>query len=214
MKKLRQIIGEDINKLRKDAQNFYKQSFGTEPPTSLKDTRPVDFTGSRHSDGTTVAVANQVVTPDKPLVGKDDAVGKLLASKGYGRSGEKLPNPLQGKLDAFRKSENDYHDKFAKDMNTKFQQASTKPTKPESKPEPKVGALVAPQSGYPAAKKETLAPAENQKASSGKSYKIQDNDNPTRIAKKLGMSLAELEKKNPGLLKRAKKLKIGGSLNI
>jgi hypothetical protein len=81
-------------------------------------------------------------------------------------------------------------------------------------PEPKVASLVAPQSGYPAANKTTLAPAENQKASSGKLYKIQDKDNPTKIAKKLGISLDDLEKKNPGLIKRAKRLKIGDSLNI
>lgn len=33
------------------------------------------------------------VAPDKPIVGKDDAVGKLLASKGYDRSGKKIAKP-------------------------------------------------------------------------------------------------------------------------
>lgn len=55
---------------------------------------PVDFTGSRHSDGKTVSVRDQItVTPDKPLVGKSDSIGKLLAAKGYDRSGKKIVKP-------------------------------------------------------------------------------------------------------------------------
>ena len=48
------------------------------------------------------------------------------------------------------------------------------PTEKQIEPveKPKVGSLVAPQSGYPAAKKETLAPAENQKASSKVDVKV------------------------------------------
>lgn len=55
---------------------------------------------------------------------------------------------------------------------TKFKLANMmqkqSPTEKQIEPveKPKVGSLVAPQSGYPAAKKETLAPAESQKASS------------------------------------------------
>lgn len=93
----------------------------------------------------------------------------------------------------------------------KINTPSTKPSEPVVKP--KVGSLTVPQSGYPAAKKTQLAPAENQKASSGGSYKIKPGDNPTIIANDLGLTLDQLEKKNPGILKRAKRLKIGDTIN-
>lgn len=45
-------------------------------------------------------------------------------------------------------------------------------------------------------------------------YVVRAGDNPTTIARKLGMSLKELEAKNPGLLKKARRLKIGSSLKV
>jgi hypothetical protein len=196
MKKLREILGEDFSKGMKDwlknnettrkiearepkepskfpppdpfwsdkmNDRFNSMLNRVAAPKTVKP-EPVDTTGA-NSPFADPQVKSYIVSPDKPMVGKDDAVKKALAAKGYGPSGEKLKNPLQDKLDSLRKTQNDYHDKFAKDMETKFQQASTKP-------KPKVGALVAPQSGYPAAKKETLAPAENQKASSKVDVKV------------------------------------------
>ena len=93
----------------------------------------------------------------------------------------------------------------------KINTPSTKPSEPVVKP--KVVSLTVPQSGYPAAKKTQLAPAENQKASSGGSYKIKSGDNPTNIANALGLTLDQLEDRNPGILKRAKRLKIGDTIN-
>jgi hypothetical protein len=45
-------------------------------------------------------------------------------------------------------------------------------------------------------------------------YTIQKGDNPSTIAKAFGMSLKELEAKNPGILKKAKRLKIGATVNL
>lgn len=51
------------------------------------------FAGSRHSDGNTVKVIDDrkiKVTSDKPLVGKDPAVKKALAAKGYDETGKRV----------------------------------------------------------------------------------------------------------------------------
>lgn len=40
-----------FKEMRQRDQDFYRQTFKSEPPTSLNDTRPVDLTGSRHGDG-------------------------------------------------------------------------------------------------------------------------------------------------------------------
>jgi hypothetical protein len=45
-------------------------------------------------------------------------------------------------------------------------------------------------------------------------YTIQKGDNPSTIAKAFGMTLKELEAKNPGILKKAKRLKIGATVNL
>lgn len=216
MKTFKQFINEEVKSLgdnpkfkemRKRDQDFYKQSFGSEAPKSLNDTRPVDFTGSRHSDGKTVSVI-----PDKPIVGKDDAVGKLLASKGYSRSGEKMRATSYPDVRRARAG-------MATDTKFKLGNITKKINTPSinqsepTKVQPKVGSLAVKQTGYPAAKKPSLAPHESQRASSGGSYKIQPGDNPSKIAKNLGMSLQDLEQKNPGILKRAKRLKIGGTIN-
>jgi hypothetical protein len=45
-------------------------------------------------------------------------------------------------------------------------------------------------------------------------YVVRAGDNPTTIARKLGMPLSKLAAKNPGLLKNARRLKIGSSLKV
>jgi predicted component of type VI protein secretion system len=45
-------------------------------------------------------------------------------------------------------------------------------------------------------------------------YTIKAGDNPTKIAKAFGMSLKELEQKNPGILKKARRLKIGATVKV
>jgi hypothetical protein len=155
---------------------------------------------------------------------QDNDMKKASTSKGYSKTGENpnvsskrnfpdkppAPQTMQDRLNMMRMDIDVSHKRFRQKMDAPFQKSIPSTI---SKLEPKVGSLTVPQSGYPAAKKTQLAPAENQKASSGGSYKIQDKDNPTKIAKKLGISLDDLEKKNPGILKRAKRLKIGDTIN-
>jgi hypothetical protein len=45
-------------------------------------------------------------------------------------------------------------------------------------------------------------------------YTIRAGDNPTKIARMFGMTLAELERKNPGILKNARRLRPGAAVNI
>lgn len=45
-------------------------------------------------------------------------------------------------------------------------------------------------------------------------YTIKAGDNPTTIAKALGITLADLERKNPGILKKARRLKVGSKVSI
>lgn len=136
---------------------------------------------------------------------KDD-MKKASPSKEY--SGSSYPNMRQAK--GSKSVGTDTNIKFANIMK-KINIPSSIQKEPAVKP--KVGSLAVSQSGYPAAKKTQLAPAETQKASSGGSYKIKSGDNPTRIAKSLGMTLDQLEKKNPGILKRARRLKPGETVN-
>ena len=46
------------------------------------------------------------------------------------------------------------------------------------------------------------------------SYVIKQGDNPSRIARMFGMTLDELEAKNPGILKKARRLKPGAMVRI
>lgn len=203
-------------RIRQDAAAFGKE---VDAKRAAKQTPDNIFTGSRHSDGKTVSVGNQQpVTPDKPMIGKDDAVGKLLASKGYSRSREKLNKPTERPFPDMPPQKQFGQDTKMKllNINRKISADTAKMNEPVKKQvQPKVAARpVVSQSGYPAAKKPSLAPAESQRASSGGSYKIEPGDNPTKIAQKLGLkSVKELEARNPGILKRAKKLKIGGTIN-
>jgi hypothetical protein len=197
-------------------------SKGIVPPQENPN-KPVDTTGA-NSPFADPKVKSYRVSPDKPMVGSDDAVGKLLASKGYSRTGEKpnvsskrnfpdkppAPQTMQDRLNMMRMDSDVSHKRFRQKMDAPFQKSIPSTV---SKLEPKVGSRVAPQSGYPASKKTRLAPAENQKASSGGSYKIKPGDNPTKIAKSLGTTPDDLEKKNPGFLKRARRLKPGETIN-
>jgi hypothetical protein len=45
-------------------------------------------------------------------------------------------------------------------------------------------------------------------------YIVKKGDNPTKIARMMGMTLQELEAKNPGIIKRARKLRPGQSVNL
>lgn len=187
---------------------------GVKPPEENPN-RPVDTTGA-NSPFADKSVKSYTVTPDKPLVGKDNAVKRALAAKGYDETGRKINKPTTRTF-----PDNPPQKQFGQDTKMKMLSIDRKITSDTSKTNepvktqmrPKVGSLSVKQSGYPAAKKPTLAPAESQKASSGGSYKVQSGDNPSKIAKNLGMSLQDLEKKNPGIIKRARKLKIGGTIN-
>ena len=46
------------------------------------------------------------------------------------------------------------------------------------------------------------------------SYTVKAGDNPTTIARRFGMTLKELEAKNPGILKKARRMRVGGVVNI
>lgn len=45
-------------------------------------------------------------------------------------------------------------------------------------------------------------------------YVVKKGDNPTKIARMFGMTLSELEARNPGILKRARKLRPGSSVAL
>ena len=235
---------------------------GIKPPEENPN-RPVDTTGA-NSPFADPSVKSYTVSPDKPKVGTDDAVGKLLKQKGFDRSGKKLdarsvyhPDHEIAKRERGIISNNKISDKVPSELpknlrdkpperkdsvSLQRQMSGDKAPSSSSKDrlnmlrlkvdrqhaaddakmnepakksmQPKVGSLAVKQTGYPAAKKLSLAPAESQRASSGGSYKIQPGDNPTKIAQKLGLkSVKDLEAKNPGILKRAKRLKIGGTIN-
>jgi hypothetical protein len=186
-------------------------SKGIVPPQENPN-KPVDTTGA-NSPFADPKVKSYKVSPDKPMTGKDDAVGRELAKKGYDRSGKKMratsyPDTRSAKAG------------MATDTKVKLANITRKINTPpaiiqkkEPADKPKVGSLVAPQSGYPASKKPQPAPAKNQKASSSRSYEIKSGDNPTKIAKSLGTTPDDLEKKNPGFLKRARRLKPGEKIN-
>jgi hypothetical protein len=217
MKTFKQYI-EESNRIFPDVAP--KKQFGDDTkmkmlskgivPPEQNPNKPVNTTGA-NSPFADPKVKSYKVTADKPMIGKDDSVSKALAAKGYDSSGKKMraaeyPNVRSAKAGMAT----DTKFKIA-NITKKINTPSTKQNEPVAKP--KVGSLAVPQSGYPAAKKTQLAPAETQRSSSGGSYKIQAGDNPSKIANSLGMTLDQLEKKNPGILKRAKRLKIGGTIN-
>lgn len=268
MKTFLEFINEEtfqqqIARMRTDNATFKASVDAKSRPK--KPVPPDIFTGSRHSDGKTVQVSNQqTVTPDKPMVGKDDAVRKLLKQKGLDSSSkgtdsrsvyhpdhetakrergiisnnkisDKVPSELTKNLrdkpperkdsvslqrqmsgdKAPSSSSKDRLNMLRLKVDRQHAADDAKMNEPAKKSmQPKVGSLAVKQTGYPAAKKPNLAPAESQRASSGGSYKIEPGDNPTKIAQKLGLkSVKDLEAKNPGILKRAKRLKIGGTIN-
>ena len=63
-------------------------SKGIKPPEENPN-RPVDTTGA-NSPFADPSVKSYTVSSDKPKIGTDDAVGKLLKQKGFDRSGKKL----------------------------------------------------------------------------------------------------------------------------
>lgn len=59
-----------------------------------------------------------------------------------------------------------------------------------------------------------MAPPKPRPRPKATSYTIKAGDNPTKIAQAFGMSLKELEAKNPGILKKARRLKIGATVKV
>jgi LysM repeat protein len=169
MKKLRDILEQkrsfpDVAAEKQFGDDTKMQLLGKGIiPPEENPNRKVDTTGA-NSPFADPSVKSYNVTPDKPLVGSDDAVGKLLALKGYSRTGEKpnenskrnfpdrppAPPTMQDKLNMMRMDSDVSFDRFRQKMD-----ASLKKSIPSSvsKLEPKVGSLVATQSGYPAAEK-------------------------------------------------------------
>ena len=115
---------------------------------------PVDTTGA-NSPFADPQVKSYVVTPDKPMVGKDDAIKKLLASKGYGPSGKKLTKPAARPFPDMPPQKQFGQDTKMKllKIDRKISSDTAKMNEP-AKVQPKVGSLVVKQSGYPAAKKQ------------------------------------------------------------
>ena len=104
-------------------------SRGITPPEQNPN-RPVDTTGANSP----FADPNvKSVSPDKPLIGKDNAVKKALAAKGYDASGKKVSqlatrsfpdqppqqSTMKDKLNMMRMSSDAFHKKFASDMDNK-----------------------------------------------------------------------------------------------
>lgn len=248
MKKLREILGEDVASLEKDlsaykqrkqsamqpitsapktdfanspkfqemrkrSQDFYRQSFGSEPPTSIKGDKPVDFTGSRHSDGKTVSVSDQkTVMPDKPMVGKSDAVGELLKQKGFDRSGKKLNKPADPE---FGRETKEKMAKFEKQIDLGFEKVNAdleKLNKPAAKkPESTVASRpVVSQTGFPAAEK-PKAPIPKAKPEQSE-ITIQPKQKIWDIAGGDPNRVKEILKLNPGL--NPKKMKVGYKLKL
>jgi hypothetical protein len=123
-------------------------------PPEQNPNKPVDTTGA-NSPFADKAVKSYNVTSDKPMIGKDDAVKKALAAKGYGPTGEKMRATSYPNVRSARAGmATDTKFKIA-DVTKKINTPSVTQKEPVIKP--KVGSLVASQSGYPAAKK-TQAP--------------------------------------------------------
>jgi predicted component of type VI protein secretion system len=59
-----------------------------------------------------------------------------------------------------------------------------------------------------------MAPPKPKARPRPETYTIKAGDNPTTIAKAFGMSLKELEAKNPGILRKARRLKVGATVKV
>lgn len=131
----------NANLIRKDAPKTVKPE-------------PVDTTGA-NSPFADPSVKSYTVSPDKPMIGKDNAVKKALAAKGYGPTGEKLNKTTTRSFPdspSQKQFGQDTKMKLLK-IDRKISSDTAKASEP-AKVQPKVGSLAVKQSGYPAAKKQ------------------------------------------------------------
>ena len=164
MKKLRDILEKRIypdvmpTKQFGDDTKMKLLGMGIKPPEQNPNI-PVDTTGA-NSPFADKSVKSYIVTPEKPLVGKDDAIKKALAAKGYDETGKKInvaatrefpDNPPQKQFGQDTKMK---LIKLNKTISSDIEKMK-EPVKKQIKP--KVGSLVVKQTGYPAAK-EQVAP--------------------------------------------------------
>lgn len=132
--------------------NLNRNLIRKDPPITPK-SEPVDTTGANSPFADPSVKSYTPVTSDKPMIGKNDAVAKALAAKGYTRTGKKVnsgssrpfpdqpkTNTMQNKLDMMRLDADQWHKNFKKKMD-------------EPRPSVKVGSLAVKQTGYPAAEK-------------------------------------------------------------
>ena len=135
--------------------NLNRNLIRKDPPITPK-REPVDTTGANSPFADPSVKSYTPVTSDKPMIGKNDAVAKALAAKGYTRTGEKVnsgssrpfpdqpnTNTMQDKLNMKRLGADQWHSNFKKKMD------EPRP----STPSVKVGSLAVKQTGYPAAEK-------------------------------------------------------------
>ena len=136
--------------------NLNRNLIRKDPPITPK-SEPVDTTGANSPFADPSVKSYTPVTSDKPMIGKNDAVAKALAAKGYTRTGEKVnsgssrqfpdqpnkTNTMQDKLNMMRLGTDQWHKNFKKKMD------EPKPPAPSVK----VGSLAVKQTGYPAAEK-------------------------------------------------------------
>lgn len=66
----------------------------------------------------------------------------------------------------------------------------------------------------PEAPAAAVAPPKPRARPRPETYTIKAGDNPTTIARAFGMSLKELEAKNPGIIKKARRLKVGSTIKV
>lgn len=94
-----------------------------------------------------------------------------------------------------------------------------RPETARQRPAPGGGTTVAarpemPATGFPAARAQPSKAPIPKARPRAESYTIRKGDSPEKIARMHGMSLKELEAKNPGILKRARRLKIGSKVRV
>jgi hypothetical protein len=65
--------------------------------------------------------------------------------------------------------------------------------------------------GFPAA---TARPPKPTPRPRPETYTVKAGDTPSEIARAMGLSLRELERKNPGIIKRARRLKVGSKVRV
>lgn len=88
-----------------------------------------------------------------------------------------------------------------------FEGANSYFADPSYQPETEASAMVPPADAAPTPPAPPAPPKPTPRPT--RSHTIREGDNPSTIARRYGMTLDELEAKNPGILKRARRLQIG-----